>query len=334
MRMINKKRGRNRNFSLCNFFLKNRKGFIEISFAWLFGIIAGAVILFLAIFAATRIINIGQSATGAETQNQIAVLLNPLETSFQTGQITSIGLPVETRIYNDCDDKSGIFGKQIISVSQQSLGRWTTPTTGIGFQNKYIFSDNVVEGKGFFLFSKPFSFPFKISDLIYMTSASVNYCFMEPPDNVHEELLRLNEKNILLANNSFKCPAKSLTICFHGENCNISVDNYPQGTVTKDNNVTAFYGDALMYGAIFSDKKTYECQLKRLMKRATQLSSLYIEKGNIISQAGCSSSDLISELSSFSSSANSFGNSSEINNLITTANQMQDKNDATTCKLW
>ena len=31
-----------------------KKGFMEISFAWLFAIIAGAVILVLAIFAATK----------------------------------------------------------------------------------------------------------------------------------------------------------------------------------------------------------------------------------------------------------------------------------------
>lgn len=311
----------------------DKRGFIEISFAWLFGIIAGTVILFLAIFAATRIINIGQSVTGAEAQNQIAVLLNPLETSFQTGQLELIGLPVETRIYNDCDDKSGIFGKQIISVSQQNLGRWSTPSKGTGFQNKYIFSDETVEGKDFFLFSKPFDFPFKVSDLIYMTPSTTNYCFMDSPDSINEELSKLNEKNILLANDSFKCPPKSLTVCFNGEDCNISVDNYPQGTVTKGDNVTLFYGDALMYGAIFSDKITYECQLKRLMERTTQLSSLYIDKGNTISRAGCSL-DLTSDLSLFSSSTNSFADSSDLSNLISPALSMQVKNDITTCKLW
>jgi hypothetical protein len=332
--MKKKKRGRNRSFSLCNFSQKNRKGFVEISFAWLFGIIAGAIILALAIFAATKIINIGQSATGAETQNQIAVLLNPLETSFQAGQVTSITLPIETRIYNQCNDKSGIFGEQIISVSQQNLGRWSPQTNGKGFQNKYIFSEGVVEGKGLFLFSKPFNFPFKISDLIYMTSSTINYCFIGTRlyGDVYDELSNLNEKNILLANKSSECSAKSMKVCFNGEDCDIKVD-YSQGIVTKGNNETIFYGDALMYGAIFSDKKTYECQLKRLMERATQLSSLYMQKGNTISNAGCSS-DLASDLASFSSLSNSFRNSGDINDLISPANSMQKKNDATTCKLW
>lgn len=326
------KRGRNRNFSLCNSFLKNRRGFIELSFAWLFGIIAGAIILALAIFAATRIINIGQSATGAETQNQIAVLLNPLETSFQTGQIVSLGLPVETRIYNECNDRSGIFGKQIISVSQQSLGKWSTRTNGAAFQNKYIFSENVPEGKQFYLFSKPFDFPFKISDVIYMTSSLKEYCFVDSPDNIFEELFNLNEKNILLKGSLAECSSTSIKVCFHGENCNVKV-SYNQGIVNKSGNTTIFYGDALMYGAIFSDKEIYECQLKRLMERATQLSSLYMQKGNTIAQAGCSSG-LTSDLSSFSSLTNSFSSSQDINNLIFSINQMEQKNDMTTCKLW
>lgn len=312
--------------------MNKKRGFIELSFAWLFGIIAGAIILALAIFAATRIINIGQSATGAETQNQIAVLLNPLETSFQTGQLVSLGLPVETRIYNECDHRSGIFGEQIISVSQQNLGRWSARTSGTAFQNKYIFSENVLEGKQFFIFSKPFDFPFKISDVIYMTSSSKEYCFVNPPDDIYEELFNLNEKNILLGTDFSNCSSASIKICFHGEDCDVKV-SYNQGVVNKSGNITIFYGDALMYGAIFSDKGLYECQLKRLMERATQLSSLYLQKGNTIERAGCSS-DLTSDLSFFGSLTNSFSSSQDINNLIFNINQMQQKNDATICKLW
>ena len=52
-----------------------KRGFLEISFSWLFGIIAGAIILALAIFAVTKIVNIGQSSTTAEAGSEIATLL-------------------------------------------------------------------------------------------------------------------------------------------------------------------------------------------------------------------------------------------------------------------
>lgn len=312
--------------------IKKKRGFIEISFAWLFGIIAGAIILALAIFAAVRIMNIGQSSTGAETQNQIAVLLNPLETSFQTGQVVSLSLPAETRIYNECDSKVGFFGEQIISVSQESLGRWSERSLGTSFPNKYIFSESIPEGKKFFLFSKPFEFPFKVSDLIYMTSSSKEYCFANPPEDIENELSNLNQENIVLVNSSSQCSSKSIKVCFGTESCDVKV-SYSQGVVSKSGKVVGFYGDALMYGAIFSDKDNYECQLKRLMERATQLSSLYMRKGNTIGRSGCSS-DLTFDLASFSSLTNSLENSGDLNSLTFLATQMQTKNDITTCKLW
>jgi hypothetical protein len=317
-----------------------KRGFLEISFAWLFAIIAGAVILALAIFAATKIINIGQYATGAQTQNQIAVLLNPLETSFQTGEVTSIGISVDTRIYNQCDSTSGIFGNQIISTSQQSLGRWSTPTNGAAFQNKYIFSDNIVEGQQFYLFSKPLVFPFKISDVIYMTSSSTNYCFVNPPlnSNIQEELSGLNEGNIQITNDSQACPDSSVKVCFNGENCDVKV-NYVKGSLSKStsNSTVFFYNDALMYGAIFSNKNVYECQLKRLMERETQLISLYVDKANTISQIGCNT-NLVSDLEQLSSLSNSFASSSNLNGLISLTNKIQQENEMSgsggSCRLW
>lgn len=319
---------------------------MEISFAWLFAIIAGAVILFLAIFVATKIINIGQYANSAQTQNQIAVLLDPLETSFQTGQITSISISADTRIYNQCDSTSGIFGNQVISTSQQSLGQWSTLTNGAAFQNKYIFSGSVVEGQQFYLFSKPFNFPFKISDVIYMTSSATNYCFVNPPQSIADELSGLNEKNLQVTNDTSICSVPGLEVCFNGEGCDINVnylkgpqDTDSRGTVTKknDNSTMIFYSDALMYGAIFSDKTTYECQLKRLMERGTQLCSLYIAKANTITQIGCNT-NLVSDLTQFSSQTNSFKNSTGLNGLITLSNNLQEENDISgsggSCKLW
>lgn len=312
--------------------IKRKRGFLEISFAWLFAIIAGVVILSLAIFFATKIINVGQYATSSQTQSQIGALLNPLETSFQASQVTSMTLQTQTRIYNECDQMNGIFGKQGISLSQLSLGRWSAKTQAITFQNKYIFSTGVVQGQQFFLFSKSFDFPFKISDLIYMTPSTTVYCFVNAPQNIQDELSNLNENNIVLKNDTLSCPGTSIKVCFSGSNCDVNVD-YARGTVTKNSSSMAFYSDALMYGAIFSDKNVYECQLKRLMEREAQLSSLYIDKANIISQLGCNS-NLGSDLLQLNSLTNSFNSSSQINNIATLANQVQQENSVSVCKLW
>ncbi|MBU2503632.1 MAG: hypothetical protein KJ879_01075, partial [Nanoarchaeota archaeon] len=144
--------------------LKNKKGF-EISFSWFFAIVVGGFILFLAIYGATKVINTGGEANSAKTGKEIGALLNPLETGFESGQTTLLSMPVETRIYNECEDITGNFGRQIIKVSQKSFGDWSLTDINPSFQNKYIFSGEIVEGKNFIIFSKPFELPFKVADL-------------------------------------------------------------------------------------------------------------------------------------------------------------------------
>ena len=124
-------------FSLCNFFPK-KNGALEISFGWLFAIIAGIVIIFLAIYISSKIINTEQETKSAETGKEIGILLNPLETSFESAQTTSITIPVETRINNKCE-LTGTFGRQVIQLDQKSFNEWTKTDIDVFFYNKYIF---------------------------------------------------------------------------------------------------------------------------------------------------------------------------------------------------
>lgn len=267
----------------------NKRGFLGIPFAWLFAMIVGAFILFLAIYAATKLINTDVTTSDAKIAKEIGVLLNPLETSFETSKTTFMELPSETRIYNKCSDK-GIFGKQIIKVSQKTFNKWSETDIDIGFPNKYIFSKEYVEGKKFYVFSKPFKFPFKVADLIYITSSEDIYCFVNAPENIKEEIEDIKQKNLFVTN----CPQDSKNICFgSGSNCDVAV-NIGAKNVKKDQDTLHFEGDALMYAAIFSDKEVYECHLKRLIKRTAELAFLYDKKANNVRNFGCDTNlDLI-----------------------------------------
>ncbi len=219
--------------------MKNKRGYLQISFAWLFAIIIGGTILFLAIFLSTKLIRTEQTSISAQTGKEIGVLLNPLETSFEVWKTTSLSLPTETRIYNKCND-NGIFGRQIIQISQKSFNKWTETDIDVGFSNKYIFSEEYVEGKNFYIFSKPFKFPFKVSDLIYMTSSSEKYCFIDAPEDIEEEISILNQGNLLVED----CEnSNSIKVCFDEDNCDINVASYSQ-YVEKDGERLYFEGDA------------------------------------------------------------------------------------------
>ncbi len=300
-----------------------------MSFAWLFAIIVGAFILFLAIYASTKIVNTEQTSLDAQAAKEIGVLLNPLETGFETGKTTSLRLPSETRIYNRCNN-NGVFGRQIIQISQKSFNEWSDTDVNVGFSNKHIFSEDYVEGKKFFIFSKPFNFPFKVADLIFLTSSEERYCFVNPPEDIDRELSNLKQENLVRN----ICSEGDIKVCFSpGSDCDIQV-NEDSRYVEKDGGRMDFYEDALMYAAIFSDKNVYECQLKRVMQRGEQLALLYQDKANLISREGCNT-NLNQELSSLGSLEDSFEGSSNLNNyMVNLVEDVEKRNNLAECKLW
>lgn len=306
----------------------NKKAQFQISFKWLFAIIVGGFILFLSIYAATKLIGTGGEATSARTGAEIGVLLNPLETGFESSVVTLLSMPVDTRIHNECSSIS-VFGEQRIRLSQKNLNSWSETDVDISFRNKYLFSENPVEGKDFFIFSKPFEFPFKISDVIYITSSKQNYCFVDPPEDIRDELENLNQDNILLGD----CSQSEgvINVCFNGGSvsCDITV-NENLKSVEKRGERVYYETDSLLYAAIFSDKDTYECQVKRLMNRAKQLSELYGEKSDLISTQCTSNVNLLG----FSSSINSYQDSSSLVFIKNSVEEIESQNRAAECRLW
>jgi hypothetical protein len=305
---------------------KDNRGFIQISFAWLFAIVVGALILFFAIYASVKLIKTESTVSTAETGKEIAVLLNPLETGFGEEKTTPLKIATESRIGNNCQI-SGVFGEQEIIVTQKSGGEWKRFGAGSVFYNKYIFSNKSVQGKDFYLFSKPFEFPFKVADLIFLTSAEDNYCFLNPPENIKEELKNLNQPNLLLEN----CPSESFKVCFSGErDCDILV-NKNQRTVSKNGSSVYFETDSLMLGAIFSDPKIYECQTQRLMKRLGELSLIYNDKQGVVSGKGCFTEVNLLPLVTATSS---YRDSSELAALSNIADDVEKENKQAYCELW
>ncbi len=321
------KRGQTKEFSLHSFQRKNRKGLFQASFGWIFAIMAGIVIVFFAIYLSTKIIHTEQETVSAKTGKEIGILLDPLETSFESAQTTSITIPAETRMYNSCE-LTGTFGRQRIRLEQKSFNKWTQTDINAYFNNKYIFSGEVVEGKEFYIFSKPFSFPFKIADLIYMTSSNNIYCFIDPPSSINDEISNLNEENLLAEN----CSEDDINVCFGGVNCDINI-NYENGYVEKDNKKMYFEGDALMYAAIFSDKDVYECQLKRLMLRLKELSLLYKDKELFIGPE-ISGSNLGIDLNELSRMAGGLQSSEGLKIVKMKADDINEKNEARRYLLW
>ena len=282
-----------------------KKGFLQISFPWLFAIIVGGFILFLAIYSVTKITDTQQTISTTITGKELGILLNPLEIGFESSKTIPISMPAESRIYNKCND-FGEFGQQIIQVSERSFNAWTD----VGL-------------------NAPFEFPFKVADLIYFTSAEKNYCFVNSPEDIEEELLNLNQPNLFAET----CPENSIQVCFNSDDCEINVEYY-SGIVRKGEQTFYFETDALMYGAIFSSKGIYECQTGRVMQRLKNLALLYKDKSRFIFSQGCSN-ELDAGLLSLSNFADNYQDSEDLSSAINTVEDLRSKNDfAVDCRLW
>src|SRR3989344_4779742 len=207
--------------------MKSKRGY-ENSFAWIFAIIAGAMIIFLAIYAVTNFIGTFKNVKNSEAGLKIGTLLTPFETSIEEGKTNPIKTREETEINNICDDR-GDFGIQRISVKITSnIGKEAPAGEKSSFKNKYLFSEKTIKGKEFYILPKPFDFPFKVGDLIMAWSNNQKYCFVIPPGSypdVKGDVEGGNFGNVVNKTRPGECADDSLKVCFGGttSGCNITV---------------------------------------------------------------------------------------------------------------
>ena len=310
--------------------MKNKRGF-EFSFAWMFAIIVGMVIIFLAIYGVVRLVGTERTITDTEAAKELGILLNPVETSTGSARVSRIAFQRESRFYNECNEE-GTFGSQGIGVATKSgIGaEWEDPGVISRFSNKYVFSSEIVQGDELITFSKPFRMPYEVADLIFIWSDQEYYCFVRPPLVIEEELEALRPRNINLSDSVADCLPNSKRVCFRSTGCDIDV-SYTSRSLKK-NFTTLYYEDSLVYGAIFSDPEVYECQVQRLMKRTSELAKLYAAKSQYVSSIGCSS-NLQAELLTYSG-ALEINDSAQLRGINFLAENLDRRNNDLSCKVY
>lgn len=318
----------------------NKKAY-EFSFAWLFTVFVGAVIIFFAIYAATQLVGTKRLEQETIQAKQIGIILSPVETTLEEAKTATISSK-ETQINNDCSER-GTFGSQDISVSINYGIGGNSKTSGIksSFHNKYLFSAKTLEAdEEFYVLSKPFEFPFKIADLIILWSDTQTYCFISPPPDIKAEIEDLNLKGVSLND----CLSDSKEVCFGAANCDINVRiNAGSGTVRYENGEVVSFVESstssdkfsLLFAAIFSEPEIYECQLKRIMSRASQIALLQKKKSEFLGFSCGGSVPIQSNLDSYSRAALSLTESSQLKETISSeAESLKEKNDFLVCQLF
>jgi hypothetical protein len=140
-------------------------------------------------------------------------------------------------------------------------------------------------------------------------------------------------KNIKIGN----CSSSDIKVCFGQdsscdvivtplclENCHYDYGGYEYGKIKKGTKSVEYYSSALLYAGIFSSPDIYECNVKRLMQRASAQCSLLSEKSFFANEkCGFVSRENLLPLSS-----------SALRTLIFKVKELDELNLAASCQLW
>lgn len=250
------------------------------AFNWIFALIIGAVILFLALVFSGKLIGTESYLSENELINSFNVLLNPFASVF--GLSKTIDFPVNVKINLGCKDPtmSLPLGKNTVLLKSQSKkGEKWSEGVSRDIYDKYIFASEF-DSKKFHVMSKSFELPFRIDELIYVITE--DYCFINAPNRIKNEVQDLNITKIKFDT----CEAENKRVCFEtGASCDIKITGNSVRYVKEKKEVN-FVTDSLMYAAIFGPE-VYECNLKRLMKRLDLLCEIYIKRADRLITKGC-----------------------------------------------
>lgn len=262
--------------------MKSKKGGME--FGWIFAVIVGAVILFLAFyFVGTNLLSerIKKDTVAAQT---FETLMNPLSYLGSLGAVTSmpLNLSEKSELLLECDTGEDIgskLGWNSITVMTGKKGSESIPRTAY---DKYIYADiSGLEVKNLHSITMSFDMPWRVADLTMLWPADRIYCFEDTPRDLKDKLEDLNISSIVLDEDECPDDVEVTSVCFKSSGCDINAYN---GIVTKEDRTKLPYsGNALMLAAIFSEPDLYKCNAVRLAKRLSMQAQIYGAKSEAAS---------------------------------------------------
>jgi len=306
-------------------------------FNWIFVIIVGAVILFLAVMFSGKLIKTSTYQQSAELLPAFDVLLNPFSSVGNLVKTIRLQSEVIAEINCSQDNENPLGSEKVRTKIKGAFGRWSEFTDfPYAFYDKYVFADQL-EGKTFYVFSKPFEMPFKIDEMIYMTYD--NYCFVNAPSDIEQEIAAIELETLKI-----ECSGNEKRVCFGSTTgCEVTVKgddlDYNTGYVEKiENNARKrlyFATRSLMYGAIFASSSNYNCNFARLMERLKQLTSIYKRKADTLTIKGCDMMAISGLIEKLGSKANTVkGPGAEKEMLYEAAKELENLNVAITCPVF
>ncbi len=142
-----------------------RKGQIEITFNWVYILIAGAVILLFFVSLIVKQKEISEERLAEDVVRVMESIFTGAQVSEKTKSSLPLGGLSERDLYFRCEDAVGEYGiKGLPARTQNSLDP--------------LFAPKEVTGTRLILWSLPYFLPFKITDFLFLTSDKHHYVFV------------------------------------------------------------------------------------------------------------------------------------------------------------
>jgi len=109
-------------------------------------------------------------------------------------------------------------------------------------------------------------------------------------------------------------------------------DNFEEGYVVRDGEMMDYFG-SLIYGAIFADSDTYNCNIVRVGSKISALASVYDAKADFVVTRGCSSS-IQGDLGNLYVASGNIESSADLLSIHNIIEIMDGKNEDASCRLY
>ena len=285
--------------------MARKKASMEVQFNWIFVMVAGALILVF-------FFGIIQKQREMSNEKMGNTLLTNIE-SIATGAGVSKGT-VQTVELPNIEINFGCTEECLCSYSIGDVSK--------DYRDKVIFSPKRIKGAGMILWTLDWQVPFRVTNLVFETTARDKYFFVY--ENPNSQLLKMLNKTIPAEVDAEYISFMQYSI-MENENYNsakfIFVDTVtalPPGTLGIDNSFrrvdvsavhinsggdavfydkvsnrrleftkkeSSYYGEPAIYGAIFAPTSdTYECNMIAALERMGKILDIFIAKAEYLDE--------------------------------------------------
>ncbi len=149
-----------------------KKAQLELGFNWIYMLVAGGVILLFFVGIVVKEKSIAQENLGQDLVRTMESLFTGAQVSEKTKNVIDIGGLADFTLYFDCDSESLVttYGLKETSAKAENI---IDP----------IFSPNEIKATKMIAWSLPYNFPYKVADMLFITSSNTKYFLYNPTNN-------------------------------------------------------------------------------------------------------------------------------------------------------